>query len=140
MTHCLLYFRVQMHTSYSERVVIVGNIKPLGSWDPHKGLDLTTSPSDYPHWYNLRPIKLFKGSTLEFKCIVMKNDEVVRWETLPSSSNRRYLIKYEKAVIKCKEGLYEGEEILHKVKKMRSRLLSQEKSTRIDDISSSEVK
>ena len=61
MTHCLLYFRVSMSTNPLERVFLLGNTKPLGSWDPHKGLELVTNPADYPQWYNHRPLKILKG-------------------------------------------------------------------------------
>jgi len=119
-----------MHTSFSEHVILVGNSKSLGNWDPQKGLKLSTSAVNYPQWFNLYPLKFFKGTNLEFKFLVMRNDEVIRWETLPSKENRRYVIRKEKAVLKCFEGKYEGEEILHKnslAKKKRSRLFSQEK-------------
>ena len=132
MTNCLLYFRVSMQTSFSERVIIVGSSKHLGQWDPRKGLELNTSPLDYPQWFNAHPIRLPKGSVLDFKLIVMHGEEIVRWESL--SGNRRYLIRHEKAILRCFEGKFEGEELLHRssIGGRRSRLLSQEKGRKRD--------
>ena len=140
MTNCLLYFRVSMQTSFSERVIIVGSPKHLGQWDPRKGLELNTSPLDYPQWFNTHPLRFPKGSVLDFKFLVMHGEEIVRWESL--SGNRRYFIRHEKAILRCFEAKFECEELLYRssIGRRRSRLLSQEKGRKRDfENSNSEV-
>lgn len=140
MTNCLLYFRVSMQTSFSERVIVVGSPKHLGQWDPRKGLELNTSPLDYPHWFNPHPLRFPKNSILDFKFLVLHGENIVRWESLPG--NRRYLIRHDKAILRCFEGKSEGEELLQgdSIGRRRSRLLSQEKGKKRDfECSNSEV-
>lgn len=117
-----------MQTSFSERVVLVGLPKALGSWAPEMGVELTTSAHDYPHWFNVAPLRVLRGASLEFKFLVMRGPEVVRWENL--KENRRYVVTHPQAVLRCSEGRIEGEELVKKTdtRSRKARLLSQEMS------------
>jgi len=63
MTHCNIHFRVKYFTEFEETVKVLGNIDALGNWDPSKGLELTTTPHNYPFWMNETPIEVPSGTT-----------------------------------------------------------------------------
>lgn len=131
MTTCLLSIRVKMNTMFSERVVLVGNENFLGSWDPQKGLNLSTNPCEYPQWFLSTPLKFPKGSIVQFKFLVMKDDQIIRWESLPGKKNRHYYVVHDHALLNCQEGAYEGQEVIPRprFKKMRSEPSQEDLST-----------
>ncbi|CEM25771.1 unnamed protein product [Vitrella brassicaformis CCMP3155] len=73
-------FRVRLPTDYFysrrlgrrwvERVRLVGNLPTLGSWDPMKGLELTTSDAMYPVWQS-QPINVPLGEKVEYKYVTV---------------------------------------------------------------------
>eukprot|EP00435_Cladocopium_sp_Y103_P024728 s1390_g6.t1 len=62
-------------------VRVVGSVAALGEWDPHKGLVLNTSASDFPNWKQTEPMPLEEGKVVEYKYVICDNNgSGVRWE------------------------------------------------------------
>lgn len=62
-------------------VRVVGSVPSLGGWDPHKGLVLNTSASDFPNWKQTEPTPLEEGNVVEYKYVICDNSgSGVRWE------------------------------------------------------------
>ncbi|KAL4427388.1 hypothetical protein ABPG74_009660 [Tetrahymena malaccensis] len=82
-------FEAKVHTSFGQKVVLVGNHPQLGDWQPTKGLSLSTFEGLYPIWRSEQEFRIPEGFDLEFKIIVVNgNSEVDHWENLPQ--NRTY--------------------------------------------------
>lgn len=62
-------------------VRVVGSVPALGEWDPHRGLVLSTSASDFPNWKQTEPSPLEEGKVVEYKYVICDNSgSGFRWE------------------------------------------------------------
>ena len=61
ISECEVIFKLVVHTQLNETVRILGDIQELGSWDQHKGFELTTNPQQYPVWYNKSKLMIKRG-------------------------------------------------------------------------------
>ena len=82
----------KVHTKWGDSVAIVGSTTALGSWDPQRGLRMTTDPSTYPQWRT--ELALPAGASFEFKLVILHRKQSegtsgeVEWE--PLELNRRF--------------------------------------------------
>jgi hypothetical protein len=58
------------HTSFGDKVAMVGSIPLLGHWDPLKAVDMLTSDKSYPVW--TIKIDLPRDSVIEYKYLLIK--------------------------------------------------------------------
>jgi len=68
------------YTSWGDHVAVVGSCEELGSWNPWKGLELTTSAEMFPTWHGR--VQVPEGNH-EFKLVVVRRCGV-EWETNPN--------------------------------------------------------
>jgi alpha-amylase len=72
-------FRAEATTWYGQEVYAVGSIPQLGSWDPQRGLRLTTGEGSYPRWSG--DLALPDGTAFEYKYVKVDPDGGVEWES-----------------------------------------------------------
>jgi trehalose 6-phosphate synthase/phosphatase len=82
LNECLVFFSL---IDAPPEVYIVGNCEALGNWIPSQGVRLTSIGSSST---TLIPIKLLKGSKLEYKYV--KQSSSLIWESIP---NRKLTLK-----------------------------------------------
>lgn len=109
-------FFVDIKTSYSEHVALIGSVPELGEWDISKAIYLQTSPSTYPIWKTERPIYFQRKSVFQFKFVVVDDQgKLKRWEFIPKNENRTSKARYFKVALHCTEGdKHQLEEIIQK--------------------------
>ncbi|CAD8171653.1 unnamed protein product [Paramecium pentaurelia] len=78
-----VFFRIYCKTQFSQHVKVVGNEPQLGNWNPSKGLQLLTNESMYPIWFTDYPLELLAYSKLEFKVVII-DDQNCYWECCPN--------------------------------------------------------
>mmetsp|Transcript_6799 Transcript_6799/g.21261 ORF Transcript_6799/g.21261 Transcript_6799/m.21261 type:complete len:827 (-) Transcript_6799:67-2547(-) len=74
-------FQVHIDTRLGDSVVVTGSNNELGSWDPRKGLSLTTNAKTYPMW--TASLLIPSGQCVKYKYVVVQGDGEVRWEGIP---------------------------------------------------------
>lgn len=84
-------FQVKYETSFGQSVYIVGNIEELGSWEPSKGVALSTTPEKYPIWKSEFDLICPVGMEIDYKYLVKDNNNCY-WEALPKGQNRHIII------------------------------------------------
>jgi len=76
-------FNIRVETAFGEEVLLVGNIKELGEWNPLRALKLQTTKARYPTWSTTIVIPC-SSQPAEYKFIVLK-DQSYRWEEFDSN-------------------------------------------------------
>lgn len=74
----VLFHVVQPDTKPGDRVVVVGNVPALGSWNPHEGIDMGTSDDLFPSW--TARTRLAPGAKVEWKFVTIRASGAVEWE------------------------------------------------------------
>ncbi|CAI2372636.1 unnamed protein product [Moneuplotes crassus] len=89
-------------TKPEERIILVGSLPELGSWDPSKGVKLLTDATCFPFWSGT--IHIPTMSTFEYKYVIVNsiNNTVSRWEELPDNGNRILTVK-QKGIFSVEE-------------------------------------
>lgn len=78
-----LFFSVVVEASLGDKVLAVGNLDILGSWQPSAGFELGTGLETYPCWSGVAvlPNDFAQSSkVLEFKFVVLRRDGSLLWE------------------------------------------------------------
>ncbi|CAD8168735.1 unnamed protein product [Paramecium octaurelia] len=78
-----VFFRIYCKTQFYQRVKVVGNKPQLGNWNPTYGLQLLTNESMYPLWFTDYPLELPAYSKLEFKVVIIDDQNCI-WECCPN--------------------------------------------------------
>jgi len=78
-TNCATWKVVCTDTKPSDRLIVVGSTPELGSWDPERGVTLSTVPSSYPTWFG----RTLLGGEAEgkWKLVIKHQDGSSTWET-----------------------------------------------------------
>jgi trehalose 6-phosphate synthase/phosphatase len=76
----LIHFAVTKHTTYGQKVILVGDNETLGSWNALHGLHLVAEGS-YPEWRTEAPVRLPVGSQVSYKYVVVEG-RTAHWEEL----------------------------------------------------------
>lgn len=85
------YFQTQKVTTYGDRLFIVGNTETYGSWNPLKGVELTTNIDIYPLW--MTDVVYFTADEIrhfQYKYIIIRPNGELLWE---DGSNRTLINK-----------------------------------------------
>ena len=99
-------FRLQCaQTTMGETVKVTGSAQELGNWDPNKGLQLQTNPSEFPMWKG--QVAVDTGETapmeaLEYKYVIVKeggSESQKRWEPLAGNRAIDNLAKIKDVVV-----------------------------------------
>jgi len=75
-TNVRLRFEVDAQTHWGDRIVLVGDVPELGSWDPARGVEL--QGDDYPTW--TASVLLPPGAAVEYKYVRRSGDGQAEWE------------------------------------------------------------
>lgn len=78
----VLLHAVHDRTAWGDRVVVTGNHPALGSWDPWRAVEMSTSESLFPSWTGR--VQLPAGTRLEYKFVTLTADGGVWWEPGPN--------------------------------------------------------
>ena len=90
----LVHFQVEAETAYGDSLVLVGSTEKLGSWDPKKGLTMSTDADTYPLW-NLTCNDISAECDVEFKVVKLHGGGEAEWETFGGDNpfeNRRLVL------------------------------------------------
>jgi len=79
-------FKVKADLEIGQNVRLTGDNRSLGSFSPNRGLDLVTTPKEYPIWRTKRPINLPTGVPLSYKFVIMSGGQFHGWETIASQA------------------------------------------------------
>jgi len=80
-------FKVEAELEVGQNVRLTGDTWSLGGFSPNRGLDLVTTPEEFPVWRTSRPVNLPKGIPLAYKYVVMSGGQFSGWE--PISAHAR---------------------------------------------------
>jgi hypothetical protein len=91
---------IMFHTEHpgtrpGDRVVAVGSDPALGSWDPWRGVELSTSDDLFPAWAG--HVRLPAGADVEYKFVTLHPDGSVEWE--PGANRRLHVPDSGRAVV-----------------------------------------
>jgi trehalose 6-phosphate synthase/phosphatase len=101
-----IYFRYAFEKSqFGDTVRVVGSHPAMGSWDPNRGVNLTTDSDLFPCWKSTAPVEVGLHADIEYKYVIIGPDGNVRsWEEYPG--NRRFVASGPEMVLEDDEGLY----------------------------------
>ena len=88
-----LEFNVKYETKIGQILHICGNKDELGNWDADSSPRLHTYPKLYPVWKNSFEFSLPIGMTLEYKYVIIDQNNNKIWEDLPNNSIRTLTMK-----------------------------------------------
>jgi len=75
-------FTVRAETALGQTIRITGDNKSLGQFRPKFGLELVTTPDEYPVWRTPRPVTLPTGVLLSYKYLVFSGGCFESWEDI----------------------------------------------------------
>ena len=87
---CFIQFKYSCKINEDEEIRIVGNKEELGNWDYNKSKKLSLLKIDT--WFLFESINIPQNTTIEYKYVIFKNDQFVKWEELPYNVNRKVFI------------------------------------------------
>ena len=88
-----LEFNVTYKTTIGQILHICGNKDELGNWDADSSPRLHTNPKIYPVWKSKFEFSLPIGMTLEYKYVIIDQNNNKIWEDLPNNSIRTLTMK-----------------------------------------------
>ena len=92
-SYASLEFHVTCHTKIGQILHICGNKDELGNWNADFSPRLHTQASIYPVWKNKFEFSLPIGMTLEYKYVIIDQQNNKIWEDLPNNSMRTLTMK-----------------------------------------------
>ena len=93
ISYATLEFKVNYESQMGQILHICGNIEELGNWDPDKSPKLRTNPELYPIWESNFHFSLPVGMTIEYKYVLIDQNNNKIWEKLPEGSARSLTMK-----------------------------------------------
>ena len=85
-------FKCKYFTDYGSSLFVVGNLKLLGNWDINNAVALSTTPNDYPVWFQRNAFSCPVGTEIVYKYFIKDIDGKITWENLPNNENRKKII------------------------------------------------
>ncbi|GBG33124.1 Alpha,alpha-trehalose-phosphate synthase UDP-forming [Hondaea fermentalgiana] len=79
-------FKVKADLDIGQNVRITGDSVNLGSFSPNRGVDLVTTPKEYPIWRTSRPVNLPRGLPLSYKYVIMSGGQFHGWEPIAAQA------------------------------------------------------
>ena len=93
ITYAILEFKVEYKSKIGQILHICGNIEELGNWNADNSPRLRTNPSLYPNWESNFSFSLPIGITIEYKYVLIDQNNNKDWEPLPNNSVRTLTMK-----------------------------------------------
>ena len=88
ISYATLEFKVNYESQMGQILHICGNIEELGNWNADKSPKLRTNPELYPIWESNFHFSLPVGMTIEYKYVLIDQNNNKIWEQLPENSVR----------------------------------------------------
>ena len=85
---CLVLFQYKCNIKKEEEIRIIGGHESIGNWNVEKSQKLTYDSSENI-WKSDENILLPQNTTIEYKYIVFRDNNLIRWEELPNNQNRK---------------------------------------------------
>ena len=95
---CLTQFVYKYNGPTDDEIRVVGSIEQLGNWDVNNSQPLNFSPSENVY-KSKENITLPKYINLEYKYLIFRNNNLLKWEDLPNNGNRRIDTKNNSNII-----------------------------------------
>ena len=86
--YCFVKFKYIYNNEIDEDVRVVGNIEELGMWEINKAVKLSLIPKMVGVWKTKEKIKIPLYFHLEYKYVIFKNNNFLRWESILNNKNR----------------------------------------------------
>ena len=86
--YCFVKFKYIYNNEKDEDVRVVGNIEELGLWNINKAVKLSLNPKLIGVWKTKEKIKIPLLFHLEYKYLIFKNNNFLRWENILNNKNR----------------------------------------------------
>ena len=88
-----LEFKVEYKSKIGQILHICGNVEELGNWNADNSPRLRTNPNIYPYWESNFNFSLPVGMTIEYKYVLIDQNDNKEWEQLPNNSVRTLTMK-----------------------------------------------
>ena len=85
---CLVLFQYKCNIKKEEEIRIIGGHDSIGNWNVEKSQKLTYDSSENI-WKSDENILLPQNTTIEYKYVVFRDNNLIRWEELPNNQNRK---------------------------------------------------
>uniref|UniRef100_A0A7S2RGB1 CBM20 domain-containing protein n=1 Tax=Mucochytrium quahogii TaxID=96639 RepID=A0A7S2RGB1_9STRA len=79
-------FKVKADLGIGQNIRITGDTQSLGLFHPKNGLNLVTTPKEYPIWRTNRPVNLPTGVPLSYKYVIVSGGLFQTWEQISAHS------------------------------------------------------
>ena len=91
--YAILEFKANYQSKIGQILHICGNVEELGNWNADDSPRLRTNPSLYPIWESNFNFSLPIGMTIEYKYVLIDQNNNKEWEQLPNNSVRTLTMK-----------------------------------------------
>ncbi len=85
---CLVLFNYKCNINSGEEIRIIGGHESIGNWNVDRSQKLIYDSSENI-WKTEENILLPQNTTIEYKYIVFRDNNLIRWEELPYNQNRK---------------------------------------------------
>jgi len=92
-SYATLDFKVNYKSQIGQMLHICGNVEELGNWNADNSPKLNTNPTLYPIWESNFNFSLPIGMMIEYKYVLIDQDNNKIWEQLPNNSVRTLTMK-----------------------------------------------
>ena len=92
-SYATLEFKVEYKSKLGQILHICGNVEELGNWNADNSPRLHTNPSIYPNWESNFNFSLPVGMTIEYKYVLIDQNDNKEWEQLPNNSVHTLTLK-----------------------------------------------
>ena len=93
VSYAILEFKANYQSKIGQILHICGNVEELGNWNADNSPRLRTNPSLYPIWESNFNFSLPIGMTIEYKYVLIDQNNNKEWEKLPNNSVRTLTMK-----------------------------------------------
>ena len=93
ISYATLEFKVNYKSNIGQILHICGNVEELGNWNADNSPRLRTNPNLYPNWESNFNFSLPIGMTIEYKYVLIDQNNNKDWEQLPNNSVRTLTMK-----------------------------------------------
>ena len=86
--YCFIKFKYFYNNDKDEDIRVLGNLEALGNWNTKKAIKLSLIPKLVGVWKTKEKIKIPVPFNLEYKYLIFKNNDILRWEHISNNKNR----------------------------------------------------
>lgn len=90
--YCFIRFKYLYNNQENEDIRVVGNTEALGNWNILKAIKLYLVPKQIGVWKTKEKIKIPLFQHIEYKYLIFRNNNLLRWEHISNNMNRSITI------------------------------------------------